>query len=147
MEHEKPGASRRPADRRGAAALELALILPLLVTLVLACVDFGRFASTYIGVTNGARSGAGVASFNPVTASTQSIWNAAIRQAVVDEMEQIPAFDPALLTVPSAQLVVEADGLKRVRVEASYPFEMIVSWPFLPNSLTLTRAVEMRVIR
>jgi Flp pilus assembly protein TadG len=42
-------------SRRGAAAVEFALILPLLVTLVLACVDFGQFAYNYIAVTNAAR--------------------------------------------------------------------------------------------
>ena len=36
--------------RRGAAAAELAILLPVLVTIVLGCVDFGRFVYNYIAV-------------------------------------------------------------------------------------------------
>ncbi len=56
-----PGAGREgrrpsPDDRRGVAATEFALILPLFLLIVLGCIDYGRFAHTYIAVTNGARS-------------------------------------------------------------------------------------------
>jgi Flp pilus assembly protein TadG len=51
-------AGRSPRRRRGAAAAELAMILPLMLILVLGCVDFGRFAYSYIAVTNAARAGA-----------------------------------------------------------------------------------------
>ena len=52
------------ASRRGHAAVEFALILPLLVTIIFACIDLGRFAHTYIAVTNAARAGAGFGSSN-----------------------------------------------------------------------------------
>jgi Flp pilus assembly protein TadG len=125
--------------------VEFALILPLLVTLVLGCVDFGRFAYTYIAVTNAARVGAGVGSVNPVTSSTWSIWAERVRQAVVGEMGA--AFDPSKISIPSLTVTSQSDGQKRVRVQVSYPFVTFVTWPFLPNNLTLTRAVEMPMIR
>ena len=49
---------RRRPRRRGVSAVEFALILPLLLTLVGGAVDFGRCFYTHIAVTNAARAGA-----------------------------------------------------------------------------------------
>ena len=57
--------------RRGAAAVELAMILPVLMTIVLGCVDFGRFAYNYIAVTNAARAGASYAIMNNYSPTTE----------------------------------------------------------------------------
>jgi Flp pilus assembly protein TadG len=137
----------RPAQRRGASAVEFALILPLLITIVLGCVDFGRFAYYYIAVTNGARVGAGFASVNPVTSVTMPWWVAKIKDAVVEEMGA--AFVPEQITVVSPPPIPEpqGQGQKRVSVTVSYPFQTLVPWPWLPNSMTLTRTVVMRLIR
>ena len=50
-------ARRRPADR-GAAAVEMALVLPLLLFLVFGIVDFGRMLNAQIVLTEAAREGA-----------------------------------------------------------------------------------------
>jgi Flp pilus assembly protein TadG len=138
---------RRRGARRAAAALEMALILPLLVTIVLGCVDFGRFAYMYISVTNAARAGAGLASFNPVTPSSQAIWEAKIAEAVQDEMKNQAHYDANDLTVLTPTVTTEGTNLKRVRVEVHYEVHTIVAWPLLPTELTLARAVSMRFIR
>src|SRR5437899_8835587 len=78
----------RHSRRRAGAAAELAFILPLLVTLVLGAVDFGRCAYYYIAVTNAARAGAQYAIMNNYTASTQSAWQTNVKQAITDEMSQ-----------------------------------------------------------
>src|SRR5262249_30660371 len=49
-------ARRHP--RRGMAAVELAMCATVLTGIVLGATDFGRFAYTYIAVTNAARAGA-----------------------------------------------------------------------------------------
>ena len=141
------GTRRRGHDRRGAAAVEFALVLPVLITIVLGCVDFGRFASTYIAVTNAARVGASFGSLNPVTSVTQADWEQRIHELVVAEMGD--EYDPERSTdlQISPVITVEADGQKRVRVTVSYVFNTVVSWPLLPGNMTLSRAVEMRVIR
>ncbi len=136
---------RSRSSRRGAAALEFALILPLLITIVLGCVDFGRFAHVYITVTNATRAGAGFASFNPFTTVTRPAWEARIRKIVEDEMGT--RFDPAQIDVPSPVVTNDGGGLRRVRVQVSYPFEMLVNWPLMPNALTLSHEVEMRFVR
>ena len=60
--------------RRGATAVEFALVLPVMVTLLLGTVDFGRFAYTQIAVTNAARAGAAFGSMNPYSSATQTNW-------------------------------------------------------------------------
>jgi Flp pilus assembly protein TadG len=142
---------RRPLRRRAGAAAEFALITPLLVTMVLGAVDFGRFAYNYIAVTNAARAGASYGMMNNYTASTQSAWTAGITQAAKDEMtQQVGSGNIGSLsvTVTTSQ---DANGLRRVQVTASYPFTTIVNWQWtgmgLPHTMSLSRKVEMRLIR
>lgn len=46
------------AGERGAAAIEFALILPILVVLVFGVIEFGRVFNAQISITNAAREGA-----------------------------------------------------------------------------------------
>ena len=136
--------ARRHRARRGTATVEMAAILPLLITIILGATDFGRFAYSHVAVTNAARAAAGFASMNPYTPTTQPAFESRLRQAAVDEMSQ---FDPALITVASTRSFDDGGRLWRVRVEVTYPFETIVPWPLLPNQVDLRRSVEIRGIR
>jgi len=143
------GASQR--QRRGAAAMELALLGPLLVTVVLAAVDFGRFAYYYIAVNNASRAGASYGIMNNYTSSTYSTWTGGITQASRDELsQQVGAGNANNLTV-TVTTSTDTNKLKRVQVTASYPFTTLVNWQWtglgLPQSLTLTNKVEMRLVR
>ena len=62
---------RRRGVERGAAAVEFALILPLLILLIGGIIDFGRAYFTQIELTNAAREGARAAVVS--TASTADI--------------------------------------------------------------------------
>jgi hypothetical protein len=138
---------RTIVQRRGAVLVEFALVLPVLVTMVLAAIDFGRFAHSHIAVTNSARVGAGFAIMHPFTAGTQALWTTMIRDAVRKEMQGLVNYDDAQLIMSTPQVTTDSDGQKRVRVEVKYPFETLVNWPLLPHSFLMTRAVEMRFIR
>jgi Flp pilus assembly protein TadG len=135
-----------PQRRRGAAAAELAVLLPVLVTLVLGSIDFGRFAHSYIAVTNAARAGAAFASFNRYTSNTQSDWQSGVQDAVTDEIGQLSGFDSSKLGV-TVTTTTESDGLRRVSVTVSYPFNTLVTWGYIPASTTLQRTVAIRCIR
>ena len=140
----------RKCRRRGSATLEFAVLHPLLITLMLLTVDFGRFAHSYIAVNNAARAGASIASFHPVTAATKPLWDAAIRQAVEDELEANGWFETARLTMPPPNIIDEGNGLSRVEVDVTYPFQTLVNWPFLPgynDPVNLRRVVVMRMVR
>jgi Flp pilus assembly protein TadG len=125
--------------------VEFGLILPLLVTIVLGCVDFGRFAYRYMAVTNAARAGAGYGCVNPYTTATLSNWRASVKQAAIDEMSQISGYDSSKLTVTADPVTTgEPGGLWRVQVTVSYPFQTLVTWPGIPSNMTLSRTVVLR---
>src|SRR5258708_5049151 len=146
----KAGPNRR-LPRRGGAAAELAIILPVLMTLVLGAVDFSRFAYYYIAVTNAARAGSAYACMNNFTSSSSTTWQSNISSAAQDEMRnQVGAGNISNLTVTTTT-TTDANGLKRAQVTASYPFTTIINWQWtglgIPHTMTLARKVELRLIR
>lgn len=142
-------ASRRRAPQSGAAALELALILPLLLLVSLLGVDFGRFAATYIALANSARAGAAYACMNNYTPSTQAAWTANVQQAASDEMRNQVGDTNIGNLVVTVSSTPEPTGLRRVLVTTEYPFSMTVNWSWLglPRAFTLRHQAEMRLIR
>ena len=137
--------NRRYRRSRGAALVELAIVLFLLIVVVFGCVDFGRFATTFIAVTNAAREGANTGSRNPFTAATHGIWRQRIREAIVDEMSGVPRFSEEALTV-TEPTVVTANDTSRVRVQVTYPFEPLVPWLIIPPQVDVSRTAEMPVV-
>lgn len=136
--------------RRGAAMIELAIILPLLLTIVFGCIDFGRFAYTYIAVSNATREAAYLASTTPIQSDSdyvQAIWQRAVRQAVSDEMSDVPGVDLEQLEVTAPILENEDTYSQNVAVTVSYPFHTIVPFPRIDSAITLQRTVVMRMIR
>jgi hypothetical protein len=127
----------------------------LLVTIALGCVDFGRFAYSYIALTNATRAGASYAMMNNYSSTTFSTWTAGITTAVQQEMNQQMGYVSSNLSVvsPAAQsdVTVESTGLRRVRVTVSYSFQTIISWVFggyfVPNNVNMSRTVVVRLIR
>jgi len=87
--------------RRGAAAFEMAIIMPLFLLLILGCMDFGRFAYTLISITNAARAGAGVGIMShypnpdPATSTGLTNWQMSICTAVANELGMDNDFTPA----------------------------------------------------
>ena len=132
--------------RRGTAAVEFVIVLPLLITVLLGVSDFGRFSYSAIALANCARSGAGYAMMQPNNSGNPTAWQAAVRQAAVDELSQSTVFDTSKLTI-AATSTADSDGLRRVSVTAAYPFETLVTWPHVPHSLYLKHTIVMRGIR
>ena len=132
--------------RPAAAALELALVLPLVMLLVLGCLDVGRFSHVHTTLTNAARAGSEVAATNAYTPATYTLWEQKVKEAVTTEMAGLDGFDPARLTVT---VTVEAPpgDLKRVRIDVAYPFDTVVGWPGLPDRMTLGQRVTVPLTR
>ncbi|MCU1596379.1 MAG: TadE family protein [Glaciihabitans sp.] len=74
-----------PTNDRGAAAVEFALILPLLVLLIMGLIEFSLLFNTQISLTNAAREGARVMAIHndPALAKSATISAAASVQPAV----------------------------------------------------------------
>jgi Flp pilus assembly protein TadG len=139
-----PGLGRcRP---RGAAATELALTAPVVVLLALGAMDFGRVAYFAVVVSNASRAGAEAGAIRRFTVETEPLWRSQVRDAVTQEMENLPSFQQSDL---ATQIVTSSDsnGAVHVAVEVRYPFRTIVSWPGLPTEIPLREHVEYRQFR
>ncbi len=131
--------------RSGAAAVEFAIVLPVLVTILLGATDFGRFAYSAVAIANAARAGAAYGSMNS-SSSSYSTWQTGIETAVTDELANSSAFSAGSVTTTVAT-TTENTGLTRVSVQVTYPFTTIVSWSYLPSSFNLTHTCVMRCLR
>lgn len=134
------------SSRRGAAAIEMALTLPLLLLLAFGCVDLGRAASAHLVVCNAARAGAEYGSTRGMTTFNQPTWEQAIRDEVETEMQEIASFDDSKLSVT----VETSEGdyeLEVVAVTVQYNFETITGWPGIPANISLHHTVSMQRFR
>lgn len=153
-------AARGNKARRGAAAIEFAIILPLLAILILGCIDLGRFAYSYIAIANAARAGAGFAMVYPIAypnpdPATLASWQNLTRDATGNEMTLLKEFKKDDVTVELGPDPLDA-SLWNVTVDVPYTFRTVVPYPWFPpspsggtggSSVTMHRTVVMRGIR
>jgi Flp pilus assembly protein TadG len=132
--------------RKGTAAVEMALVCPLVLLFAFATTDFGRVMAAYLVVCNAARVGADYGSTNGYTSFTRTSWETAIRQVVNQEMLGLSSYQPGQLQV-SITATPDPDGLYHVTVEVSYPFTTVVNWPGVPSLVSLDHSVTARRIR
>jgi Flp pilus assembly protein TadG len=128
------------------ATVELAVLVPLLLLLAFACVDFGRVMHAFVTVANAARCGAAYGAMHNYTDYTRSFWEAEVRRAIEEEMAGLDGFDVNKLT-STVTTSTDDDDLFRVDVEVVYPFEAAVAWPGIPRHVQMRRRVEMRQVR
>jgi Flp pilus assembly protein TadG len=131
------------ANRPGAAAVEFAIILPLLVLLVFGCVDMGRSIGAYIIVSNAARVGAEYGATHGYSALTYTAWQNQVISNATQEMQGTGgSFDPNRLTI-AVTATPTTGNLYRATVVASYRFDMLTTVPGLPTQFAVTHSVTM----
>ncbi|MDG3004753.1 TadE/TadG family type IV pilus assembly protein [Paludisphaera mucosa] len=128
------GRSRR-RSRRGAAAVELAVLLPFLTLASLGAVDFGLAFRCVAAVTDCARSGA-AAAIDPAVGAAG--LDAAIRAAAAGA-----AADLDVAPTVSWAAGQDAEGLDYVEVTATYEYHGIVGSLSGLSSATIARTVRM----
>lgn len=126
----------RKTKRPGAAVVELACLLPLLAFLFVIGVDFARIFYHLVTVTNAARSGAMYGAQDPTKAEDKVGISAA---ALADAKN----LTPAPLVKPTTGL--DALGYPCVNVTVTWTFRTVSSFPGVPNTVQLTRTVQMRI--
>jgi Flp pilus assembly protein TadG len=127
----------RKVSRRGAAAVELAVLLPFLAFMFVIAVDWARIFYYSVTITNYARQGALYGS-DPFAAA-QSPYTSIQQAALADG----PALNPQP-TVTSTNGVDES-GNSYVAVTVTWPFSTLTNFPGVPGQVSLSRTVQMRV--
>jgi Flp pilus assembly protein TadG len=119
------GLLRRARNERGAALLEMALTLPLLLLVCVGILEFGRAYQTWQVLTNAAREGARVA---VLPGTTQSDVTTRVRQYMT--AGQLPNAATATVAIDGSQTVsIGAGTASASQVTVTYPFDFIVLDP------------------
>jgi Flp pilus assembly protein TadG len=137
---------RRRQHRRGAAATEFVVLLPLLIVLCLTSVDFGRFAYAYLALGNAGRTAAEVGATQSYSVGSQLAWRQQVEAALREDFSTTGGLDPDKL-VMDANVEPDASGLDYITVTATYPYATLVFWPGIPQPLDMTRSVTFRRFR
>jgi len=128
--------SQRRRPRRGAAAVEAAVVFPILLSFFAATYQLGRLGKIADSVSTAARNGAQYGSINSMTAAKTSN----IRAAAVTEMAGLPNVSSTNPTVTPT--TVTHSGTNFIRVQVTYDMTGTSIFPmFGVNSLS--RTVEM----
>jgi Flp pilus assembly protein TadG len=137
---------QRGNNRRGAAATELALTLPLLLLLAFGCVELGRAVSIYSMVCSAARAGAEYGATHGYNSYTYASWQTQVQQQMTTAPQGNPTFDSTKFS-SSINTTAEPGGFNLTTVTANYQFKTITQWPGLPNQFTISHTVAMRRYR
>jgi Flp pilus assembly protein TadG len=130
---EKGAEKRRP----GAAAVELALLLPLLAFLFVVAVDFARLFYYSLTITNCARNGA-MWACDPA-GSIQTPYKTVTEAALADAGNISPT--PTV----TSQTVSDSKG-NYAEVTVRWTFKTITNYPGVPSTMDLSRTVRMRMV-
>jgi TadE-like protein len=133
----RPG---RWGSRSGAAAVELAGLLPILVFLSMATVDYARVAYVQVVLQNCARNGALYEFYSKAGFSLPSGWTSLSAAASADA--------PSNLTISASASTPGSSSNNTVTVTVTATFNPIAlpsmyELPALPGSVTLTQSATM----
>lgn len=139
------GRSTRRSHQKGSTILEFALGSIILIPLLFGTADFGRLFYAAIEVANAAAAGANYGSHS-VSNMTDTTG---IASAAKNDAPDIPS-----LQISSSQVCQDSNGstvscttsgaYKYVQVTASYTFQTLCKYPFIPSSVALSKTVMMR---
>jgi Flp pilus assembly protein TadG len=132
-------ARRSSNQRAGAALVELSLLLPMLLFLLLAGMDYSRVFKTSIIVSNCARNGALYASDPNISDRSQF---ATLDDAIRADASEL---DPSLLNYTTLN-GTDASGYGWTQVTVTYPFQTVINYPGIPSSVVISRTVRFRTV-
>ena len=116
---------RRAREQRGAALIEVALTLPLLLLVSVGIFEFGRAYQTWQVLTNAAREGARIA---VLPGSTDDAVEARVSQYLVSG--QLPGAAGAEIDIThDNDINIGATTATASQVTVNYPFEFVVLQP------------------
>src|SRR6516162_5702888 len=130
---------KRRGRRRGTAAVELATLLPLLLFLTMATVDFARVAYVQVTLQNCARNGALYEFNSKASLPVPSCWTS---------LSEAVQADAGSLTVTATATSPESSSNNSVTVTATATYTLIAfpslrGFSSIPSSVTLSQSATM----
>ena len=140
-------AGRRLGRRRGLAAVELALLLPLLVFMCMLAVDFARVLYAMVALQNCARNGALYEFYSAAGCSLPPGWTS-LSAAVQADAGNLPVTVPSTYNGNSNPYSPQANSSNYVTVTVQCDFTLLTlgsnqNFPSLGGTMTLTQSVSM----
>jgi Flp pilus assembly protein TadG len=138
-------------DRRGGAALELAVVFPFLVLLVIGVADFARAYNTAIAVANAASAGTGQGARGAwATVDTAAMTSTAIADASPISLDTVTSSKFCKCsngTTPSCTGSCSGYGVPQVfvQVRVRKTYAMLFRYPGLPQSFPIVRTATIRI--
>ena len=138
----------RARGERGAALVETAFVLPIMLLVCVGILEFGRAYQTWQVITNAAREGARVAVLPNVADGAPE---ARVRQYL--QLGQLPQAASAGVTLTAGSVDIGGAAAPTSVVTVTYPFNFVVLQPIarlvvsgsnLGAAVTLTARSEMR---
>lgn len=120
-------------------------MLPVLIAIVMGCVDVGRGIHTRIALTNAVREGALYGATTGFTDYTETTWKTEVRERVTDEMSNVNGFVSGDLTVNVETSEYEDEVC--LKVIGNYKFETVIHWPGFPREIDLRHEIELQRYR
>jgi Flp pilus assembly protein TadG len=128
-----PSSTHTPRGR-GQALTELAIVLPLLVLLFLAAVDYSRVFFFFQQVESAAAAGAQIGCLSYANADNTTL----ISSNALLQTRDMTYLSPSVASIRSGT---------NLAVTVSANFRPLIAWPFLPTNVFLQRTVNMRVMQ
>ena len=130
---------------RGAAAVEMALVMPLLIAMIVGIIDFSRIFNAELQLSQAAREGARMASLLPQT-TTSAIVSA--DETAIKTRAQLAAANPAFgAALPASGVVVVAPyctGTAGPSDVATVRVDYVFNGIFWMQGKTLSQTARMR---
>ena len=112
----------RYRNQRGAALLEAAITIPIILLISVGIFEFGRAYQTWQVLTNAAREGARLAVIN---GSTDADVTARVRDYM--QAGSLPNYSTATVTIQRAVVLTGSDTASKIQID--YPFQFMVLNP------------------
>jgi Flp pilus assembly protein TadG len=123
---------------RGQSLVETAVVLPILLLLLAATVDFGRAFDAYIVLTNAAREGARFGAVNPEL-TAEEVQDLVVTDIMGSGTNLTPINESDIVVIVDGQ----GEGSEEVTVEVSYPLDLWFGRLIGIDTVTLSKTSVM----
>src|SRR5262245_4255366 len=134
--------------RRGAALAEMAIVLPILLFLMVAIIDYARLSYQLTTITTCARNGALWAS-DPASQAQSPYANlTAAARADATNLSTQPTVDAPMYSATAAGPYTSTTPISNgyVEVTVRWTFTTLITYPGIPHTKDLVRSVRMRML-